>query len=319
MWTFRIDAWGDPWATWQHAVEVKVAAGQGPDELANDLENGARLLERVVPPPGPPRGKGAADAARRPRCATRRAASPSASGPALSPEVRQLMHEHPVRELITKGKPHKRLGRPQAGRVRLLVRVLPALHRRARRRRARRCTAPSPPPRPRSTASRRWASTSSTCRRSTRSAAVQPQGPQQHPRRRARTTSARRGPSAPTRAGTTRSTRSSAPSTTSTPSSPAPKSWAWRWRSTSRCSAAPDHPWVLKHPEWFTTRPDGTIAYAENPPKKYQDIYPINFDNDPEGVYEEMLRVVTVLGRPRGARSSGSTTRTPSRRTSGPG
>ena len=51
--------------------------------------------------------------------------------------------------------------------------------------------------------------------------------------------------------------------------------------------ASPDHPWVTEHPEWFTTRADGTIAYAENPPKKYQDIYPINFDNDPEGIYAE--------------------------------
>jgi starch synthase (maltosyl-transferring) len=42
-----------------------------------------------------------------------------------------------------------------------------------------------------------------------------------------------------------------------------------------QCS--PDHPWVTEHPEWFHKRPDGTIAYAENPPKKYQDIYPINF------------------------------------------
>lgn len=56
--------------------------------------------------------------------------------------------------------------------------------------------------------------------------------------------------------------------------------------------AAPDHPWVSAHPEWFTTLPDGTIAYAENPPKKYQDIYPINFDNDPEGIRAEVLRVV---------------------------
>ncbi len=55
---------------------------------------------------------------------------------------------------------------------------------------------------------------------------------------------------------------------------------------------APDHPWVKEHPEWFTTRADGTIAYAENPPKKYQDIYPLNFDNDPEGLYAEVLRVV---------------------------
>jgi starch synthase (maltosyl-transferring) len=55
---------------------------------------------------------------------------------------------------------------------------------------------------------------------------------------------------------------------------------------------APDHPWVKKHQEWFTTRADGTIAYAENPPKKYQDIYPVNFDNDPDGIYAEVLRVV---------------------------
>jgi len=58
--------------------------------------------------------------------------------------------------------------------------------------------------------------------------------------------------------------------------------------------ASPDHPWVTDHPEWFTTRLDGTIAYAENPPKKYQDIYPINFDNDPEGIYNEVLRVLKL-------------------------
>jgi starch synthase (maltosyl-transferring) len=57
-----------------------------------------------------------------------------------------------------------------------------------------------------------------------------------------------------------------------------------------QCS--PDHPWVKEHPEWFTVRADGTIAYAENPPKKYQDIYPLNFDKDPEGIYAEVLRVV---------------------------
>jgi starch synthase (maltosyl-transferring) len=57
---------------------------------------------------------------------------------------------------------------------------------------------------------------------------------------------------------------------------------------------SPDHPWVSAHPEWFTTRADGTIAYAENPPKKYQDIYPLNFDNDPEGLYAEVLRVVRL-------------------------
>jgi starch synthase (maltosyl-transferring) len=58
--------------------------------------------------------------------------------------------------------------------------------------------------------------------------------------------------------------------------------------------ASPDHPWVTQHPEWFTTRVDGTIAYAENPPKKYQDIYPINFDNDPAGIYHEVLRLLKL-------------------------
>jgi len=58
--------------------------------------------------------------------------------------------------------------------------------------------------------------------------------------------------------------------------------------------AAPDHPWVESHPEWFTTRVDGSIAYAENPPKKYQDIFPLNFDNDPAGLSNEILRIVLL-------------------------
>src|SRR3712207_2749268 len=47
-WSYCVEAWSDPLATWHHAVEVKVAAGQGPEELANDLEEGARLLDRVA-------------------------------------------------------------------------------------------------------------------------------------------------------------------------------------------------------------------------------------------------------------------------------
>jgi starch synthase (maltosyl-transferring) len=58
-----------------------------------------------------------------------------------------------------------------------------------------------------------------------------------------------------------------------------------------QCS--PDHPWALKHPEWFRHRPDGTIQYAENPPKKYQDIYPIDFETEArEELWEELAGVV---------------------------
>jgi starch synthase (maltosyl-transferring) len=57
---------------------------------------------------------------------------------------------------------------------------------------------------------------------------------------------------------------------------------------------SPDHPWVTSNPEWFNKRSDGTIAYAENPPKKYQDIYPINFDEDYEGIRDEVLRIIRL-------------------------
>lgn len=59
-----------------------------------------------------------------------------------------------------------------------------------------------------------------------------------------------------------------------------------------QCS--PDHPWVKEHPNWFRTKPDGSIAYAENPPKKYQDIYPIDFDNDLEGIEREVERIMNL-------------------------
>ena len=58
--------------------------------------------------------------------------------------------------------------------------------------------------------------------------------------------------------------------------------------------ASPDHPWVKSNPKWFSYRPDGSIAYAENPPKKYQDIYPINFDQDYQGILNESLRVLRL-------------------------
>ncbi len=55
---------------------------------------------------------------------------------------------------------------------------------------------------------------------------------------------------------------------------------------------SPDHPYVREHPEWFRRRPDGTIKYAENPPKKYQDIYPLNFESDQwQSLWRELKRI----------------------------
>lgn len=59
-----------------------------------------------------------------------------------------------------------------------------------------------------------------------------------------------------------------------------------------QCS--PDHPWVKAHPNWFRHKPDGSIAFAENPPKKYQDIYPIDFNADMRGIEKEVERIMNL-------------------------
>ena len=68
-----------------------------------------------------------------------------------------------------------------------------------------------------------------------------------------------------------------------------------------QCS--PDHPYVTKHPQWFRKRPDGSIQYAENPPKKYQDIYPFDFESpDYLALWQELTEVVMFSVRTGSAR-----------------
>src|SRR5947209_13461277 len=95
-WTFCIEAWSDPLATWHHAVEVKIAAGQGAEDLANDLEEGARLIDRV-----------AEEAPAEHREALTAASSALRDGsleltarvaPAMAAGLQQVLHDHPVRE-----------------------------------------------------------------------------------------------------------------------------------------------------------------------------------------------------------------------------
>ena len=103
------------WPPGTTKVEVKIDAGQGPEDLANDLEDGARLCERAlrtVPAERPRRAR-----ARRPRrCATPTATSPHRVGPALTAELQRLLHDHPVRELVTRSPALHGLGGPAAAR-----------------------------------------------------------------------------------------------------------------------------------------------------------------------------------------------------------
>jgi starch synthase (maltosyl-transferring) len=288
-WTYRVDAWSDPWATVRHAIDVKIEAGQNACELANDLEVAARLLDRVARRPDRRADRALLfDAA-----ATLR----DETGPlearvalALSPEVRRIMHDHPVRELITKGPQLK----AWVDRTRAAFGSWYEFF-------------------PRSTGGLDAAGAAVHGTFDTAIAALDRIAgmgfdvaylPPIHP--------------------IGRVNRKGANNTLGATETDVGSPWAIGAdegghdaihpelgtiedfdRFVARAGelgmevaldlalqAAPDHPWVLKYPEFFTTQPDGTIAYAENPPKKYQDIYPINFDNDPKGIFAEVLRVV---------------------------
>jgi starch synthase (maltosyl-transferring) len=295
-WTFQVEAWSDPLATWHHAVEVKIAAGQGPEELANDLEEGARLLDRVAAEASDEWRGRVTDAAAALRHTSRELTARVA--PALATGLQEYLHEHPVRELVTGGPRYEVwVDRPRAL-YGSWYEFFP------------RSTGPVVGGNP----------THGTFTTSgDRLPAIAELGfdvvylPPIHPIGKVN----RKGPNTPQFPG-------------GNPHEVGPDDVGSPWAIGSdegghdavhpelgtmddfkdfvrragelgmevaldlALQAAPDHPWVESHPEWFTTKPDGTIAYAENPPKKYQDIYPVNFDNDPEGLYAEVLRVVRV-------------------------
>jgi starch synthase (maltosyl-transferring) len=289
LWSFRIDAWSDPWATWRNAVTKKLDAGQSPEELANDLETGARLLQRVGRRPAERPNRdllfGAANA-------LRDTALPlhARVAPAMFPAVHSIMTERPVRELITRG----RSLQVYVDRVRALYGSWYEFF-------------------PRSTGGRDetgravHGSFVTAAKELDRVAAMAfdvvylpPIHPVGTMHRKGRNNSVNAGPGdvgSPWAIGSAEGGHDAIDPELGT----LEDFDAFVQRTNDlgmevaldfALQCAPDHPWVQSHPEWFTVRPDGTIAYAENPPKKYQDIYPVNFDNDPAGIYAESLRVV---------------------------
>ncbi len=290
-WTFRVDAWSDPWSTWRHAVEVKIGAGQLAAELGTDLEAGARLLERVARRPGHRRNRRVLTAAVSALRDADRALGERV-GPALADAVTRILDADPIRDLITRGRAHHVwVDRPRAlfgswyeffprstggwddrgrpvhgtfrtataalGRVAAMgfdVVYLPPIHPigRVNRKGANNALHPGP-----DDVGSPWAIGSAEGGHD----AVHPD------------------------LGTVEDFEAFVART---------RELGMEVALDYALQAAPDHPWATEHPEWFTTRPDGSIAYAENPPKRYQDIYPLNLDNDPRGAYDEMLRVLLV-------------------------
>ncbi|MGQ0839818.1 alpha-1,4-glucan--maltose-1-phosphate maltosyltransferase [Actinokineospora sp.] len=289
LWTYRVDAWSDPWSTWRHAVEVKVGAAQSPDELANDLETGARLLERVGRRPDRNGDRKLLVSAARALRDTS-LPLPARIAEALSEPVQRVMTTHPVRELVTRGKPHQvwvdrktalygswyeffprstggldTEGKPVHGTFRTAIRELDRVADMGFD------VVYLPPIHPIGAVNRKGSNNSVV---------------------------ADDGDVGSTWAiGSADGGHDAIHQDLGTFEDfdafvARAKELDLEVALDFALQCAPDHPWVTEHPEWFTTRPDGTIAYAENPPKKYQDIYPINFDNDPDGLYAEILRVV---------------------------
>lgn len=287
LWTFRVDGWGDPITSWRSAVSAKLDAGQGEEDLDNDLVLGAALLERAAS--GVPRGdraplREAAEALRRPGDPLIRAA------PALSHQVTELLEAYPLRELLTRGQqfgvwvdrplarcsawyemfPRSTGGRDRAGRpvhgtfataadalgriaaMGFNVVYLPPIH-------------------PIGTVHRKGRNNSVT-------AEVGDVG-------------------SPWAIGSSAGGHDAVHPDLGTITDfdafvTAARDNGLEVALDLALQCAPDHPWATSHRRWFTELPDGTIAYAENPPKKYQDIYPLNFDNDAAGLSREVLRVV---------------------------
>ncbi len=293
-WSFRIEGWSDPYGTWEHAATVKIAAGVDVDLM---LEEGAVMLERARANAA---ASGAAphdlqvieDAVHALRDGGRPAPARLAAG--LSPELHAVLDRHPLRELISASPTYPLTVQRKRALFSAWYEMFP------RSEGAHQVIGDDGRP--------HWVS--GTFRQAAeRLPAIAAMGfdivylPPIHPVGRIN----RKGPN-----------------NTLTPGPFDPGSpWAIgadegghdtvhpdlgtledfdafvaRARELGlevaidlALQCAPDHPWAREHPQWFTTRADGSIAYAENPPKKYQDIYPMNFDNDPEGLYAEVLRV----------------------------
>ena len=287
LWTFRVDGWGDPITSWRHAVTAKLDAGQGEQDLDNDLVVGAALLERAAT--GVPRAErgpllAAAEALRAPGDPLTRAAL------ALSHQATELLDRYPLRELVTRGQQYGIwVDRPLA-----------------------RCSAWYEFF-PRSTGGRDADGDPVHGTFATAAAAlprVAGMGfnvvylPPIHPigtvHRKGRNNSVTAEPGdvgSPWAIGSAAGGHDAVHPELGTIADfdefvAAARDNGLEVALDLALQCAPDHPWAVAHRHWFTELPDGTIAYAENPPKKYQDIYPLNFDNDPQGLYEEVLRVV---------------------------
>ena len=286
LWRYRVDAWSDVMATWRNAVEKKLAAGQTEKELANDIAHGADLFAAAIAQTPAPQVLENA------RATLLDDTLPLADriAPCVSPEVRDVLTEYPLRELVTRGPVADILVERREALVNSWYELFP-----------------------RSTGDvdamgnpvhGTWATTAAQLQRVADMGFDTVYFPPIHPigevnrKGRNNTLTPEDGDvGSPWAIGSKHGGHDAFD-----PNLGGEDEFLDMMDHANELGleialdfalqAAPDHPWAKEHPEFFTVLADGTIAYAENPPKKYQDIYPLNFDNAPEKLYAEIYRVL---------------------------
>ena len=287
MWQLAVEAWADPLASWRHDAEIKIAAGQDVELV---LEEGARLHLRAAEQlPGDLRPAVTAVAGRL-RDARRDPADRLAA--ALEPAVLAILDAHPLRDLLTPGEPLRLLVERPRALVGSWYEFFP---------RSEGATADPRTGRMRSgtlrTAAGRLPAIAAMGFDVVYLPPIHPIGESFRKGRNNALTAEPDDPGSPWAIGGAAGGHDSVHPDLGTiddfdrfVARAAELGLEVALDLALQCS--PDHPWLAEHPEWFSQRADGSIAYAENPPKKYQDIYPLNFDRDPQGLADEVLRIV---------------------------
>ena len=286
LWRYRVDAWSDVMATWRNAVEKKLAAGQTAAELANDLARGADLFTAAIAQTPSPEVLEKARAALLDDTLT----LSQRIAPGVSQEVRDVLAEYPLRELVTRGPVADILVERREALVNSWYELFP--------RSTGGLDADGNP------VHGTWATTAAQLQRVADMGFDTVYFPPIHPigevnrKGRNNTLTAQDGDvGSPWAIGSKHGGHDAFD-----PNLGGEDEFLDMMDHANELGleialdfalqAAPDHPWAKEHPEFFTVLADGTIAYAENPPKKYQDIYPLNFDNAPEKLYAEIYRVL---------------------------
>ncbi|MFC8163135.1 alpha-1,4-glucan--maltose-1-phosphate maltosyltransferase [Streptomyces sp. NPDC057293] len=283
-WSYTVEAWGDPVSTWRHHARIKIPAGIDTDLV---LDEGVRLYERAAADvPGSEDRRVLLAAVEALRDETRPAATRLAA--ALTPEVDAVLARHPLRELVTSSDPMPLLVERERALYGAWYEFFPRSE-----------GTPEQPHGTFRTAARRLPAIAAMGFDVVYLPPVHPIGTT-HRKGRNNTLSA-----TPDDVGVPWAIGSpEGGHDTLHPALGTFEDFDHFVRTAAQhglevaldfaLQCSPDHPWVHKHPDWFHHRPDGTIAHAENPPKKYQDIYPVAFDADLDGLVTETVRVLRL-------------------------